>query len=77
MVEILVVKKDRDAIRFKVADKETNKWGPNRYEKVIANRDYNLLAYLLFDLDNMGFPIQKAIEKFRALKNDPELFFLK
>ena len=77
MAEVLVAKKDRDAIKIKVADRETNRWSPSKYEKVIANRDYNLLAFLFWDLEKMGFPIEKAINRFRALKDDPELFFLK
>jgi len=76
-MEILVVKKDRDKMKFKVTEKETNKWSPSRYEKVIANKDYNLIAYLLFDLYKMGYNIPKAHSKFLQLLNEPDLFFLK
>jgi len=75
--ELLVVKKSKDKMRFKVCDKEHNNWSPNKYEKVIANKDYNLIAYLFFDLNNMGYNISKAYSKFLELKGEPELFFLK
>jgi hypothetical protein len=76
--ELLIVRKEkRDRMKFKVVDKETNKWSPSRYEKVIANKDYNLLAYLFYDLHNMGYNVEKAYAKFRQLFNEPDLFFLK
>jgi hypothetical protein len=75
--ELLVVKKAGDKLKFKVCDKETNKWSPHRYEKIIANRDYNLLAFLFFDLNNMGYKVHSAYRKFLELTNDPDLFFLK
>jgi hypothetical protein len=79
--EILVVRKEKgrgnDKLNIKVCDKETNKWSPSRYEKIIASKDYNLLAYLFYDLNSMGYNIEKAYLKFRTLLNEPELFFLK
>ena len=75
--EILVVKKDRDKLKFKVCNREKNNWSPSKYEKVIANKDYNLLAFLFLDLNNMGYNIEKSFIKFKALLNEPELFFLK
>jgi len=75
--EILIVKKEKDKIKFRVCNKETNKWSPNKYEKIIANKDYNLLAYLFYDLENMGYNISQAYMKFKELKGDPSLFFLK
>jgi len=75
--EILVVKKEKDKMKFKICGKEVNSWSPNKYEKVIANKDYNLLAYLLYDLHSMGYNIDKAYHKFKSLIHEPELFFLK
>jgi hypothetical protein len=76
--EILIVKKERnpEKLKIKICDKETNKWSPSRYEKVIKGKDYNLLAYLFWDLQNMGYDVNKAFTKFKALSNEPELFFL-
>ena len=76
--EILVVKKKGyDKMKFKVCEREKNKWSPNKYEKVIAGKDFNLLAFLLYDLNSMGYPIEKAFGKFKQLTNEPDLFFLK
>jgi hypothetical protein len=41
-----------------------NNWSPSRYEKVIANKDYNLLAFLFYDLHNMGYNIAKNQSRF-------------
>jgi hypothetical protein len=75
--EILVVKKDRDKIKFKVCEKETNQWSPPKYEKIIASKDYHLLAYLFYDLYSMGYNVDKAFSTFKSLLNEPDLFFLK
>ena len=79
MGEILVVKKDRrkEKLKVKVVEKRTNSWSPKRYEKVISSKDFNLLAYLLYDLNGMGYPITKAYHKFKELIDEPDLFFLK
>jgi len=76
--DILVVKKEgTDRIKFKVCDRNYNQWSPKKYEKVIASKDFNLLAYLFYDLHSMGFPIDKAHLKFKTLLNEPDLFFLR
>lgn len=76
--EILIARKEREKFKFKVCDRETNRWSPSKYEKIIASKDYNLLAYLFYDLFNMGYNIPKAYNKFKELQGeDPELFFLK
>lgn len=75
--EILVVKKDRQKLKVKVTAREHNNWSPARYEKVIASQDYNLIAYLFYDLNSMGYNIEKAYHKFKQLLNEPDLFFLK
>jgi hypothetical protein len=75
--ELLVVKKTKDKMKFKVCDKEKNKWSPSRYEKVIAGKDYNLLALIFLDLNSMGFNVEKAYLKFKSMLNEPDLFFLK
>jgi len=74
--EILIVKRERDKLKIKVCDKETNRWSPSRYEKIIANKDYNLLAFLLYDLNSMGYNVERAFAKFKEILNEPELFFL-
>lgn len=74
--ELLIVKKDKDRLKFKVVNKNTKTWTPSKYEKIIPNRDYNLIAYLLYDLHSMGYPVDKSYTKFRDMLNDPELFFL-
>ena len=75
--EILVVKKEQDKLKFKVCNKEIKQWSPSRYEKIIANKDYNLLAYLFLDLNSMGYNISIAFAKYKELQGDPDLFFLK
>jgi hypothetical protein len=77
--EILIAKKEHDNLKFKVTDKKRGQWTPSRYEKIIAGRDYNLLALLFLDLENMGYKIDAAYHKFKQLKSEetPELWFLK
>jgi len=79
MTEILIAKKDKrdPRLRVKVTDRRVNGWAPARYEKIIQNKGYNELAYLLHDLHAMGYPIERAFNEFKKLINDPELFFLK
>ena len=75
--EILVVKKgNRDKLKFKVVDKKNNEWNPKKYEKILSNRDYKMLALLFYDMNNMGYPIEKAFVQFKNLLDEPELFFL-
>lgn len=69
--------KDRDKLKIEVRRKESYE---KAYKKVISGKDYNLLAILFFDLNLMGFNIDKAYEKFRTMVkeiNEPDLFFLK
>ena len=75
--ELLIAKKDKDKMKFKVVKRHTAGWSPNKYEKIIANKDYHLLAYLFYDLYSMGYPIEKAYNEFKKLVNEPDLFFLK
>ena len=75
--EILIVQRKADKLKFKVCDKNTNQWSPRKYEKIIASRDYNLLALVLYDLNSMGYPVSKAYTQFKKLSGDPDLFFLK
>jgi len=77
MKELLIASKEGDKLKVKICNKEKNNWSPNKYRKIIENRDYNLLAYLLYDLYTMGYPIEKAFHKFKEMLNEPELFFLK
>jgi len=76
--EILIAMKERSGkIKVKVCKKEVNRWAPSKYEKMIDSKDYNQLAYLFFDLNSMGYNIQKAYHKFKSLASEPDLFFLK
>jgi len=74
--EILVVKKNNTKMKFKVCDKNRKSWTPKRYEKVINGKDFNMLAYLFYDLYSMGYPVEKAHLKFKEFLNKPDLFFL-
>lgn len=74
--EILVVKKAGDKMKFKICDKGTNNWSPKKYEKIIASRDFNLLAFLFYDLHSMGYPVERAYLKYKNMLDEPE-FFLK
>lgn len=75
--ELLIVSKEKEKLKFKVVEREVNRWSPERYSKIIKNKDFNLIAYLLYDLYCMGYPIDKAHAKFREMINEPDLFFLK
>jgi hypothetical protein len=79
MTDVLVAKKKkgREKMKFKVVPQMKKGWAPSKYEKVIPNKDFNLLAYLFFDLDKMGYNIEKAYKKFKELLDEPDLFFLK
>lgn len=75
--EILIVKKDRNSERLKVkiTDRLTNGWAPEKYIKEVPNKDFNQLAYLLFDLYTMGYNIDKAYAKFKQFLNEPDFLF--
>lgn len=75
--ELLVVKKDRERLKFKTVKRHHAGWSPNKYEKIVSGKDYHLLAYLFYDLFSMGYPIEKAYNEFKRLANEPDLFFLK
>lgn len=75
--EILIAKKDKEKLKFKTVRRHKQGWSPNRYEKIISGKDYHLLAYLFYDLYDMGYPIEKAYNEFKRLVNEPDLFFLK
>ena len=68
--EILVVNKKGGELKFKITSKTKNSWCPNNYVKVIKNNDPNNLAFLLYDLDKMGFPVLKAINKFKEFNEE-------
>lgn len=74
--ELLIAKKDREKLKFKTVRKHHAGWSPSRYEKIISNKDYKLLAILFYDLFGMGYPIEKAYNEFKRLANEPSLFFL-
>ena len=79
MVDVLIAKTDRrdPRLRIRITEHRSKGWAPNKYEKIIASKDFNHMALLLFDLDSMGYPIERAFAEFKRLRSDPELFFLK
>jgi len=77
MGEILIASKKHDRMRFRTINRRNNAWSPASFERVIPDKDPQKLAYLLYDLERMGYNLDKAIERFRQLKKEPELFFLK
>jgi len=85
MVELLVARKKDSNLTFRVLKRKKDEWGPEdfgssgkdtNFEMVIRQRDPMLLAYLLLDLQRIGYPIDKAIAKFREITDKPDLFFL-
>jgi len=74
--DMLIVKRQYDKIKVKVVKPAKNNWSPTKYEKIINGKDFNLIAFLFYDLHNMGYNIEKAYGKYKSLLNEPELFFL-
>jgi len=74
--DVLVVKRRYDKMKVKIVKSAKNDWSPAKYEKIINGKDFNLLAFLFYDLKNMGYNIEKAYGKYKNLLSEPELFFL-
>ena len=74
--DILILKRQHDTLKAKVVKTARNDWSPAKYEKIIKGKDFNLLAFFFYDLHNMGYNIEKSYGKYKALLNEPELFFL-
>ena len=74
--DVLITSKKFDKVKVKVVKQANNNWSPAKYEKIIKGKDFNLLAFLFYDLHNMGYPIEKAYGKYKNLLNEPDLFFL-
>lgn len=77
MTELLIAKTGKASLNVKVVERKKSRKDHRNYEQTIYNKDFNTLAYLLFDLEAMGYPIEKAIAKYREMRSDPGLFFLK
>lgn len=77
--ELLIANKQKfeDKIKFKITDKKRNGWSPNKYLKIISNKDPTNLAFLLYDLKAMGYPVDKAFERYKSFIDEPNLWFLK
>lgn len=75
--ELLIAKKKHGKLNFKIVNKEFNRWSPEKYQRIIAGKNYNSLAYLFYELWMMGYDIHKAYAKFKEIISEPELFFLK
>ena len=85
MVELLIARKKDSNLIFRNIKRKSENWTPEdfgssgkdqNFEMIIKNKDPTLLAYLLFDLQRLGFNIDKAIVKYKDLMNKPDLFFL-
>ena len=74
--DVLIVKRQHDKLKVKIVKKVKKDWSPAKYEKIINGKDFNLIAFLFYDLKNMGYDIEKAYGKYKNLLNEPELFFL-
>lgn len=82
--ELLILERKRGVIKVKLVQSRRGMSKPI-YHRVLPNKDYNLLALLLYDLDKLeffyGWNLDKAATKFVELKKgelkNPELFFLK
>jgi len=86
MPELLVIRKKDRNLTARVINRKKEEWTPEcfgssgkdtNFEAVVKNRDPSLIAYLLFDLKNLGFPIDKAIARYKELVDKPDLFFLR
>ena len=80
MVELLAVRKKDSNLTVRIIKKKKDDWTPEdwgssgkdmNFEMIIRNRDPTLIAYLLYDLQNLGFPIEKALVKLRELTEKP------
>ena len=85
MVEFLVARKKGPNLIFRNLKRRKDSWGPEdfgssskdaNFEAVIKNKDPLIFSYLLVDLKRLGYPIDKAIAKYKEITNDPDLFFL-
>ena len=85
MVELLIARKKDANLTFRNLRRRKDEWGPEdfgssgkdaNFETVIRNKDPNIFACLLLDLQRLGYPIDKAIAKYKELTNNPDLFFL-
>lgn len=74
--DVLIVKRQHDKLKVKVVKLLKKDWSPVKYEKIIKGKDFNLVAFLFYDLHNMGYDIEKAYGKYKNLLNEPDLFFL-
>jgi len=86
MGELLIARKKNSNLIVRILRHDKDNWDAEsfgksqsecNFEAVIKSKDATLIAYLLYDLKNMGFPIEKAIAKLRELTDKPDLFFLR
>ena len=85
MAELLIARKKNSNLIIRIIRRDNENWNAEsfgssgkdmNFEAVIKNKDPRLIAYLLYDLKNLGFPIEKALAKLRELTDNPDLFFL-
>jgi hypothetical protein len=85
MVELLIIRKKDPNLIVRVLKRKNDIWNAESYgssekdcsfEMVLKTKDANILADLFIDLQRLGYPIEKAISKYKELTSDPNLFFL-
>ena len=85
MVELLIARKKDNNLTFRNLKRNKSEWTPEdfgssgkdaNFETVIRNKDANIIACLLVDLKRLGYPMDKAIARYKELTTDPDLFFL-
>jgi hypothetical protein len=85
-MDFIVARKKDSNLTFRTLKRKDYAWGPEsfgssgkdcNFEVVIRNKDAMLLAYLLYDLKGIGYPIDKAIAKLKEMTEKPDLFFLR
>lgn len=86
MVDMLVARRKDKNLTFRALKRKKDEWTPEDYgcsgkdmqfEAVIRNKDSTLISYLLWDLENLGYPIKEAIKKYKEMSDKPGLFFLR
>lgn len=74
-MDILIAKKIGEKMQFKVVEKVSKGYAPDKFLKVVNFKDYNELALLLEDLDVvMNAPVEKAYRLYKENKTGGRQF---